>query len=55
MIAGETGRPCGLHAPQRERMLALLIEDVTLIKQRQITVAVRFRGGAATTFTRRRP
>ncbi len=37
--------------PQRERkrMLALIIEDVTLIKQREITVAVRFRGGATTT------
>jgi len=43
--------------PQRERkrMLALLIEDVTLIKQRQITVAVRFRGGATTTLTLPRP
>ena len=36
-------------------MLALLIEDVTLIKQRQITVAVRFRGGATTTLTLPRP
>ena len=43
--------------PQRERkrMLALLIEDVTLIKQRDITVAVRFRGGASTTLTLPRP
>jgi hypothetical protein len=43
--------------PQRERkrMLALLIEDVTLIKQRHITVAVRFRGGATTTLTLPRP
>ena len=43
--------------PQRERkrMLGLLIEDVTLIKQRQITAAVRFRGGATTTLTLPRP
>ena len=43
--------------PQRERkrMLALIIEDVTLIKQREITVAVRFRGGATTTLTLPRP
>jgi hypothetical protein len=43
--------------PQRERkrMLALLIDDVTLIKQRQITAAIRFRGGATTTLTLSRP
>ena len=43
--------------PQRERkrMLALLIEDVTLIKQREITAQVRFRGGATTTLTLPRP
>jgi DNA invertase Pin-like site-specific DNA recombinase len=43
--------------PQRERkrMLGLIIEDVTLIKQRQITAAVRFRGGATTTLTLPRP
>jgi len=43
--------------PQRERkrMLALLIEDVTLIKQREITAAVRFRGGVTTTLTLPRP
>jgi DNA invertase Pin-like site-specific DNA recombinase len=43
--------------PQRERkrMLALLIEDITLIKQREITVAIRFRGGATTTLTLPRP
>jgi hypothetical protein len=40
---------------ERKRMLALLIEDVTLIKQRQITAAVRFRGGATTTVTLPRP
>ena len=39
--------------PQRERkrMLGLLIEDVTLIRQQQITAEVRFRGGATTTLT----
>jgi hypothetical protein len=36
-------------------MLALLIEDITLIKQREITVAIRFRGGATTTLTLPRP
>ncbi len=36
-------------------MLALLIEDVTLTKQQQITVAVRFRGGATTILTLPRP
>jgi hypothetical protein len=38
------------NTPQRERkrMLALVIEDVTLIKRREITVAIRFRGGATT-------
>jgi len=36
-------------------MLALLVEDVTLIKQRQLTVAVRFRGGAITTLMLPRP
>ena len=43
--------------PQRERkrMLGLLIEDVTLIKQREVTVAVRFRGGATKTLTMPRP
>jgi len=40
---------------ERKRMLALLIEDVTLSKQRQITAAVRFRGGATTTLTLPRP
>ena len=36
-------------------MLGLLIEDVTLIKQREITAAVRYRGGATTTLTLPRP
>jgi DNA invertase Pin-like site-specific DNA recombinase len=40
---------------ERKRMLALLLDDVTLIKQREITVAVRFRGGVATTLTLPRP
>jgi hypothetical protein len=40
---------------ERKRMLGLLIEDVTLIKQRQIILAVRFRGGATTTLTLPRP
>jgi len=48
---------CDPNTPQRERkrMLGLLIEDVTLIKQRQVTAAVRFRGGATTTLTLPRP
>lgn len=40
---------------ERKRMLALLIEDVTLTKQREMTAAVRFRGGTTTTFTVPRP
>lgn len=40
---------------ERKRMLALLIDDVTLIKHHQLTVAVRFRGGATTTLTLPRP
>jgi len=40
---------------ERKRMLALLIEDVTLIKQRQVTLDVRFRGGSITTLTLPRP
>ena len=36
-------------------MLAILIEDVTLTKQREVTVAIRFRGGATTTLTLPRP
>jgi DNA invertase Pin-like site-specific DNA recombinase len=34
---------------ERKRMVALLIEDVTLTKGQEITVHVRFRGGATTT------
>ena len=40
---------------ERKRMLGLLIEDVTLIKQQQITASVRFRGCATTTLTLPRP
>lgn len=40
---------------ERKRQLALVIEDVTLLKQRQIAAAVRFRGGATTTVTLPRP
>jgi hypothetical protein len=45
------------HTPQRERkrMLALLIEDVTLIKADVITAHVRFRGGQTRTLTFARP
>lgn len=32
-----------------------MIEDVTLVKQREITAAVRFRGGATTRRARPRP
>jgi DNA invertase Pin-like site-specific DNA recombinase len=41
------------RTPQRERkrMLALLIEDVTLVRGDPITVHVRFRGGATTTLS----
>jgi hypothetical protein len=36
-------------------MLGLLIENVTLTKQREMTAVVRFRGGASTTLTLPRP
>ena len=35
-------------APERKRMVALLIEDVTLLKAEQIKIHVRFRGGQTT-------
>jgi DNA invertase Pin-like site-specific DNA recombinase len=35
----------------RKRMVRLLLEDVTLIKDKQITVHVHFKGGATTTLT----
>lgn len=55
-----TDFPAVWHSPdtparERKRLLALVIEDVTLLKQRQITAAVRFRGGATTTLTLPRP
>ena len=40
---------------ERKRMLALLIEDVTLTKRREISVAIRFKAGATTTLTLPRP
>ena len=45
------------NTPQRDRkrMLGLLVEDVTLLKQREVTAHVRFRGGATTTLTLPRP
>lgn len=43
--------------PQRERkrMVRLLLEDVTLLKDHQVTAQVRFRGGASRTLTVARP
>ncbi len=38
-------------AIERKRMVALLVEDVTLTKQEEITVGVRFRGGKTQSFT----
>jgi hypothetical protein len=60
ILALATDFPAVWHDPktpqrERKRMLALLIADVTLIKQREITAAVRFRGGATTTLTLPRP
>lgn len=40
---------------ERKRMVALLIEDVTLTKGQEITVHVRFRGGKTHSFTLPRP
>ncbi len=40
---------------ERERMARLLLEDVALIRQDQITVHVRFKGGASKTLTLPRP
>ena len=40
---------------ERKRMLALIIEDVTIVKKHQLTAAIRFRGGATTTLTLPRP
>lgn len=45
------------HTPDRERkrMMRLLVEDVTLTMGEQITVGVRFKGGALQTFKLPRP
>jgi DNA invertase Pin-like site-specific DNA recombinase len=40
---------------ERKRMIRLLIEDVTLIKQRTITMHIRFKGGAAQTLSLPQP
>jgi DNA invertase Pin-like site-specific DNA recombinase len=40
---------------ERKRIAALIIEDVTLIKDDVLTLHVRFRGGATTTLTLPRP
>jgi len=40
---------------ERKRMLALLIEDITLRKAEHVTIHVRFRGGQTTTLTTDRP
>jgi hypothetical protein len=39
----------------RKRMVALLIEDITLLKTEHVTIHVRFRGGQTTTLTSARP
>ena len=40
---------------ERKRMVALLIEDITLLKAEHIMIHVRFRGGQTTTLTTDRP
>jgi len=40
---------------ERKRMLRLIVEDVTLIKGKQLVAHVRFRGGATRTLTLPRP
>lgn len=40
---------------ERKRMAALLLEDVTLLKDDEIKIHVRFRGGATTTLTQPLP
>jgi DNA invertase Pin-like site-specific DNA recombinase len=40
---------------ERKRMLRLIIEDVTLIKEKELIAHVRFRGGATQTLTLPRP
>ena len=60
ILALATDFPAVWHDPntparERKRMLALLLEDVTLTKDREIVAAVRFRGGAVTSLTLPRP
>ena len=40
---------------ERKRMLRLIIDDVTLVKGKDLVVHVRFRGGATRTLTLPRP
>jgi hypothetical protein len=40
---------------ERKRMVALLIEDITLLREERISIHVRFRGGHATSLTVDRP
>jgi hypothetical protein len=40
---------------ERKRMLRLIVEDVTLVKGKELTVHVRFQGGATRTPTLPRP
>jgi Arc/MetJ family transcription regulator len=42
-------RDASLPDRERKRILRLILEDVTLIKKKQITVQVRFKGGATRT------
>ena len=46
--------PCTASS-ERKRMVALLIEDITLLKAEHIAIHVRFRGGQSTTLTTDRP
>lgn len=60
ILALSTDFPCVWNNPrtqplERKQMLALLIEDVTLIKSAQITMHVRFRGGRTTSLSVERP
>lgn len=45
----------GIEPLERKRMVALLIEDVTLVKAEKIAVHVRFRGGQTTSLSVERP
>jgi DNA invertase Pin-like site-specific DNA recombinase len=42
-------------AQERKRMVALLIEDVTLVKAERVAIHVRFRGGQTTSLSVERP